>query len=52
MLTGVELSLSAYMAAACVYAVAAGYFASVPFLGLFTAGFGAVGFGTVRRQVS
>ena len=48
-LVGVELSFAAYLLLACGYAIYQGYLASLPFLGLFTAGYSAVGLASLRR---
>ena len=42
-LVGVELALAAYLGLACLYVIASGYLASVPFLALFAVGYGSVG---------
>ncbi|MCB9674815.1 MAG: glycosyltransferase [Alphaproteobacteria bacterium] len=47
-LVGIELALAAYLVGACVYVTSAGYFASLPFLGLFAVGYAAVGLGSLR----
>ena len=47
-LVGVEILLALYLVGACVYVVSAGYFASLPFLGLFALGYAAVGFTSIR----
>jgi cellulose synthase/poly-beta-1,6-N-acetylglucosamine synthase-like glycosyltransferase len=47
-IAGIELLLAAYLGAAAVYAGWNGYAASIPFLALFTFGYGAVGVGTLR----
>jgi hypothetical protein len=44
----VELGLAAYLGLALVYVATAGHWASVPFLGLFVAGYGAVGAQSLR----
>lgn len=47
-LVGIELVLGLYLLVACIYVVNAGYFASLPFLGLFAAGYLTVGLNSVR----
>jgi len=47
-LVGLELLLAVYLLVACVGVSLAGYFASLPFLGLFTAGYAAVGLNSLR----
>jgi cellulose synthase/poly-beta-1,6-N-acetylglucosamine synthase-like glycosyltransferase len=47
-LVGLELLLACYLLGACGYAASEGYFASLPFLALFTAGYGAVGLSSLR----
>ncbi|MBX2798755.1 MAG: glycosyltransferase [Myxococcales bacterium] len=47
-LVGVEALMALYLGAACVYVVFAGYIASLPFLLLFAAGYGAVAIHSLR----
>ncbi|HHO54737.1 MAG TPA: glycosyltransferase [Deltaproteobacteria bacterium] len=47
-LVGLEVLFTLYLSAACVYVIAAGYIASLPFLLLFAAGYGAVALGSLR----
>jgi cellulose synthase/poly-beta-1,6-N-acetylglucosamine synthase-like glycosyltransferase len=47
-LVGVELLLAAYLVLAAVYAVGQGYWASLPFLALFAAGYGSVAAASLR----
>lgn len=47
-LVGLEALFALYLGAACVYVVVAGYVASLPFLLLFAAGYGAVAVGSLR----
>ncbi|MCA9492284.1 MAG: glycosyl transferase family 2, partial [Myxococcales bacterium] len=47
-LVGVELLVGAYLGGACVYAVVHGYWASLPFLLLFAAGYTMVGSSSLR----
>lgn len=48
-LAGAEMLLAMYLACACVYAAAVGYYGSLPFLLLFVFGYGAVGWSSLRR---
>ncbi|MCA9569405.1 MAG: glycosyltransferase [Myxococcales bacterium] len=47
-LVGLELALAVYLTAALGYTMSQGYWASVPFLGLFAAGYGTVGLSSLR----
>ena len=47
-LVGLELAMAVYLGAACVFVIASGYLASLPFLALFACGYGAVGLQSAR----
>ncbi len=48
-LVGAELALALYMSMAATWSVGSGFFAAVPFMGLFAVGYGAIGLSSLRR---
>lgn len=47
-LVGLEILMALYLLGACAYVVSTGFYASLPFLGMLTVGYGAVGLASLR----